>query len=54
MQTRIGPVNFAYVFALSQFVVVWAIAGLYVKAANTFDRLAKDIVEKAHNDQGGK
>ena len=54
MRTRIGPVNFAYVFALSQFVVVWAIAGLYVKAANTFDRLAKDIVEKAQNVQGGK
>jgi uncharacterized membrane protein (DUF485 family) len=54
MKTRIGPVNFAYVFALSQFVVVWVIAGLYVKAANNFDRLAKDIVEKAHNVQGGK
>jgi uncharacterized membrane protein (DUF485 family) len=54
MATRIGPVNLAYVFALSQFVVVWVIAGLYVKAANTFDRLAKDIVEKAHDAQGGK
>lgn len=54
MKTRIGPVNLAYVFALSQFVVVWLIAGLYVKAANTFDRLAKDIVEKAQNAQGGK
>lgn len=43
----IGEVNLAYLFALSQFFVAWLIAGLYVRAANDFDRLAKDIVEKA-------
>jgi len=43
----IGPVNLAYLFALSQFFVAWLIAGLYVKAANNFDRLSKDILEKA-------
>jgi uncharacterized membrane protein (DUF485 family) len=53
MQTRvIGKVNLAYLFALSQFFVAWIIAGLYVKAANNFDRLAKDILEKA--EKGGK
>ncbi len=52
MDTRIGRVNLAYLFALSQFFVAWLIAGLYVKAANNFDRLAKDILDKA--DKGGK
>ncbi len=50
----IGQVNLAYLFALSQFFVAWLIAGLYVKAANNFDRLAKDILEKAENGKGGK
>ena len=48
----IGQVNLAYLFALSQFFVAWLIAGLYVKAANNFDRLAKDILDK--NGKGGK
>lgn len=53
MQTKvIGNVNLAYLFALSQFFVAWIIAGLYVKAAGDFDRLAKDILEK--NGKGGK
>src|SRR5437879_3504301 len=42
----IGQVNLAYLFALSQFFVAWIIAALYVKAANNFDRLAKDILDK--------
>ena len=53
MQTKvIGNVNLAYLFALSQFFVAWIIAGLYVKAASDFDRLAKDILEK--NGKGGQ
>ncbi len=55
MDTKVfGNVNLAYLFALSQFFVAWIIAGLYVKAANNFDRLAKDILEKAENSKGGK
>ena len=55
MATRvIGQVNLAYLFALSQFFVAWVIAGLYVRAANNFDRLSKDILEKAENPKGGK
>lgn len=50
----IGVVNIAYLFALSQFFVAWLIAGLYVKAANDFDRLAADIIAKAEIAQGGK
>jgi uncharacterized membrane protein (DUF485 family) len=54
MDTKVLGVNLAYLFALSQFFVAWIIAGLYVKAANNFDRLSKNIVDKAKNDQGGK
>jgi uncharacterized membrane protein (DUF485 family) len=55
MSTKvIGEVNLAYLFALSQFFVAWIIAGLYVKAANNFDRLAKDILDKAEDAKGGK
>jgi uncharacterized membrane protein (DUF485 family) len=43
----IGNVNLAYLFALSQFFMAWTIAFLYVKAAGDFDRLAKDIIERA-------
>src|SRR4029077_6842981 len=59
MSTKvIGVVNIAYLFALSQFVMAWTVAWLYVKAANNFDRLAKDIIEKAEtraaNNKGGR
>ncbi len=55
MSTRVfGVVNLAYLFALSQFFVAWLIAGLYVRAAANFDRLAKDIVGKAENGKGNK
>jgi uncharacterized membrane protein (DUF485 family) len=55
MATKVfGVVNLAYLFALSQFFVAWLIAGLYVKAASTFDRLARDIVERAEVVKGNK
>jgi uncharacterized membrane protein (DUF485 family) len=48
-----GVVNLAYLFALSQFFVAWIIAALYVRAADDFDRLSKDIIEDSGN-EGGK
>jgi uncharacterized membrane protein (DUF485 family) len=55
MSTKvIGEVNLAYLFALSQFFVAWLIAGLYVSAANNFDRLSKDILNRAEDAKGGK
>ncbi len=39
-----GNANLAYLFALSQFFMAWIIAGLYVKAGNSFDRISKDII----------
>ena len=55
MSTKvIVNVNLAYLFALSQFFVAWIIAALYVRAANNFDQLAKDILNKAEDAKGGK
>lgn len=45
-----GPVNVGLVFALSQFVVAWAIAWIYAKRANSeFDAMADEIIKDAHN-----
>ena len=53
MATKVvGAVNLAYLFALSQFFVAWIIAALYVRAADDFDRLSQDILEKAEKDKG--
>jgi uncharacterized membrane protein (DUF485 family) len=50
-QPVLGVVNLAYLFALSQFLVAWLIAFLYVRAANRFDRMGKDILLKLDSDQ---
>jgi uncharacterized membrane protein (DUF485 family) len=49
-----GMVNLAYLFALSQFVVGWIIAWLYIKASAKFDLLSKVILGKAEEKQGGQ
>src|SRR6185503_10741472 len=41
-----GPVNLAYLFALSQFFVAWIIAALYVKAAARFDKMAAEVISR--------
>jgi uncharacterized membrane protein (DUF485 family) len=46
----IGPVNLAYLFALSQFFMVWFVAFLYMRAAAKFDRMAKNVLDSV----GGK
>src|SRR5436190_23045200 len=40
-----GPVNIAYLFALSQFFVAWFIAFLYVRAAARFDEQGRAVLE---------
>ena len=49
-----GVLNLAYLFALSQFFMAWTIAWLYVRAADDFDELAKDIIENSDAAKGGK
>ena len=54
MDTKvIGPVNLAYLFALSQFFVSWGIAWLYVRAAKGFDDSAANIINKVNRGKGG-
>jgi uncharacterized membrane protein (DUF485 family) len=42
----IGVVNIAYLFALSQFLMAWIVAALYVRAAGRFDKMAAALLTK--------
>ena len=46
MKTRIGGINLAYAFALSQFVMVWGMAALYVRVAAKWDKQSAAVVAK--------
>jgi uncharacterized membrane protein (DUF485 family) len=48
----IGPVNIAYLFALSQFFMAWFIAFIYVRKAGEWDKQAKLVIES--EDSGSK
>ena len=41
----IGPVNIAYLFALSQFFMAWIIAAIYVRKAERFDQMGRNILD---------
>ena len=49
MKTRVfGEINIAYLFALSEFVMAWVLAYLYIRKANTvFDALAAKVRARA-------
>jgi uncharacterized membrane protein (DUF485 family) len=49
-----GSVNIAYLFALSQFVVGWIIAWLYLQASAKFDALSRELLGKLDHEQGGE
>ncbi len=42
----LGPLNLAYLFALSQFFMAWIVAGLYMRAAGRFDAMANKLLER--------
>jgi uncharacterized membrane protein (DUF485 family) len=45
METKVlGVINLAYVFALSQFLMAWILAALYIRAAKRFDVMAAEVV----------
>ena len=45
METRIvGKINLAYLFALSQFFMAWALMWMYVRRARRYDVMAGQIV----------
>jgi uncharacterized membrane protein (DUF485 family) len=50
-----GPVNVGIVFALSEFIVAWAIAIIYERRANRqFDAMSAEILRDAHLIKGAK
>lgn len=49
-----GPINLAYLFALSQFFMAWLIAALYIRKAMQFDRMIARIIESLELKKGGK
>ena len=51
-KTVLGPVNLAYLFALSQFFMAWGIAWLYVRAARKFDDFGKRIMVRLEHEEG--
>ena len=54
METKvIGDINLAYLFALSQFVMAWAVMYFYVRKAKVFDAMAASIVAKISQMRGG-
>jgi uncharacterized membrane protein (DUF485 family) len=45
MSTRVaGRINLAYLFALSQFVMAWAIMAIYVRRAQRYDRMVERLL----------
>ncbi len=46
MKTKIGSVNLAYLFALSQFFMAWIVAGFYVVKAAGWDKAAAAVLAK--------
>jgi uncharacterized membrane protein (DUF485 family) len=47
MSTRVyGPINVAYLFALSQFAMAWTLMALYVRRARTFDAQAEALLRR--------
>jgi uncharacterized membrane protein (DUF485 family) len=47
----LGQFSLAYVFALAQFPMAWAVAALYLKAAGRFDRDAAAVLARHHAEQ---
>ena len=47
MSTRVaGRINLAYLFALSQFVMAWALMAAYVRRARRYDRMVEDLLQR--------
>ena len=47
MSTRVvGRINLAYLFALSQFVMAWAVMAAYVRRARRYDRMVERLLER--------
>lgn len=50
-----GPVNVGILFALSEFIVAWAVAAIYARRANRqFDAMSAEILRDAHLIKGAQ
>jgi uncharacterized membrane protein (DUF485 family) len=41
-----GRINVAYLFALSQFVMAWALMAAYVRRARRYDRMVETVLQR--------
>lgn len=48
----LGPLNVAYLFALSQFFMAWSIAALYLREASRWDEVARQIISRLSMPEG--
>jgi uncharacterized membrane protein (DUF485 family) len=44
----LGKVNIAYIFALSQFLMAWIVAFIYVRKASRWDKEAAEVIKGHH------
>ena len=55
MKTKVvGQINLAYLFALSQFLMAWILAFVYLRQAAVFDGMGERIIAKLRAARGGK
>lgn len=47
-----GDISWTWIFAFSQFIMVWVLSSIYVKKAATFDKEAEQIIQE-QLEQGG-
>ncbi len=47
--SAIGDISWTWIFAVSQFVMVWVLSTIYVRRAATFDKEAEQIVNEQLN-----
>lgn len=45
----IGDISWVWLFAFSQFIMVWVLSGIYVKKASAFDKEAEEIIKEHLN-----
>ncbi len=48
----VGVITWAWLFAFSQFVMIWTLCGLYVKKAETFDTDAAEVIQEETGGRG--
>lgn len=50
--SAIGDISWTWIFAFSQFIMVWVLSSIYVRKAASFDKEAEQIIQE-QLEQGG-